>query len=136
MRPIPQRTWCRNARYQRVSGSTATINLKPTDGRHLMANNVLRHKYAGLVSRDRAVVFEAISIYLRFEWSEYKSWYRQVCHNPQTCLSSPSDQALYQIKTTNFARNRKPVTEAKLAYEIAKSLELFITVRLTNTLDT
>jgi len=47
------------------------------------------------------------SVALRFEWPGYKSWSRQ-------------------IKTNDWRKTRRPITRAKLATDISKSLALFV----------
>lgn len=114
-----------------------------SDGTNLMARNALEHRYAGLLHRDEPVIFEGMSIYLRLEVcclmpiSEFRLMFFSgraitfglVRYVALTCSDQTSNRVSIQIKTTSWSRLRKPITNAKLAGEIAKSLNLFIEVR-------
>jgi len=76
--------------------------------RGVAAKDAVNKRYHNLVGRDDPMFEESgSSVALRFEWPGYKSWSRQ-------------------IKTNDWRKTRRPITRAKLATDISKSLSLFI----------
>jgi len=76
--------------------------------RGIAVKDAMNKRYHSLVGRDDPMFEESgSSVALRFEWPGYKSWSRQ-------------------IKTNDWRKTRRPITRAKLATDISKSLSLFI----------
>lgn len=76
--------------------------------RGVAVKDAMNKRYHNLVGRDDPMFEESgSSVALRFEWPGYKSWSRQ-------------------IKTNDWRKTRRPITRAKLATDISKSLALFI----------
>ncbi|KAF9644046.1 hypothetical protein BDM02DRAFT_3122524 [Thelephora ganbajun] len=76
--------------------------------RGIAVKDAMNKRYHNLVGRDDPMFEESgSSVALRFEWPGYKSWSRQ-------------------IKTNDWRKTRRPITRAKLATDVSKSLSLFI----------
>lgn len=76
--------------------------------RGIAVKDAMNKRYHNLVGRDDPMFEESgSSVALRFEWPGYKSWSRQ-------------------IKTNDWRKTRRPITRAKLATDISKSLALFM----------
>ncbi|KAF9649174.1 hypothetical protein BDM02DRAFT_3095106 [Thelephora ganbajun] len=71
--------------------------------------DAMDERYEGLVGRDDGVFLgcDCTAISLRIEWPEYRGWNRH-------------------INTVDWKKPRGPITRSKLAFKIAKIIDLFI----------
>ena len=96
--------------------------------------NALDAKYTGLVDRDDQIfsLQGPCSITLRILWPGYRPWERQVDYFSLLSRTNLDLLCVPQIRTRNWQSPPRPVTLAKLATDIAKSVKRFIDVRPRN----
>ena len=144
---IPQRRY--QSQTSKKPAGTTTITFAMESGDGFSIRNALNRKYTGLVDRDDEILaFQgSSSISIRIEvcisrvgrfplyWPGSSGQVMDhgiVRHVVARCCHSKNKtwRVISKVRTRDWCKDPQPITRSKLGTEIAKSLKLFINVRL------